>query len=209
MIARISRWLLVLVIAAAAGAYGMHALQTPALKKEAPDSVTILTRIREVARLETLDVSVHKKISFAPDPPEPQGSLLADLWTWAKHTVKPPKGRAIVFANVHIGLDLEQLGTHNLLVKDERVWIVLPPLFSRVELLPGETEVIDSNLDSQQTSELLELAKVAIEREASTNKMLSDKARAASERAVKGLLFSLGFKDVLVVEALPRSADGS
>lgn len=208
MIAKLSRWLLFLLLAAMAGAYGMHALQSPAKKADGPDSATILTRIREVARLETLDVSVHKKISFTPDP-VPQGSLFGDLWSWAKHTLKPPKGRAIVFANVHIGLDLEQLGSQNLLVKEDRVWLVLPPLYSRVEILPGETEVIDSNLDSQQTAEMLELAKVALEREAATNKMLSERARAASERAIKGLLFSLGFKEVLVVEALPRGvADG-
>ncbi|MCC6806757.1 MAG: DUF4230 domain-containing protein [Deltaproteobacteria bacterium] len=193
-----------LLFAASAGAYGMYSLRAPPPKEKVVDGMTILTRIREVARLETLDVSVHKKIAFQPDP-QPQGSVLGELWNWAKHTLRPPKGRAIVFANVHIGLDLEQLGSQSLLVKDERVWIVLPPLFTRVEILPGETEVIDSNLDSQQTAELLELAKVAIERDTAVNKQLADRARASSERAIKGLLYSLGFKEVLVVEALPQS----
>jgi hypothetical protein len=204
MVARVGRFFLVALLAAFAGAYAVHALRAPPEKRDVVDSVTILSRIREVARLETLDASVHKKISFQPDP-TPQGSLLSELWSWAKHTLKPPKGRAIVFANVHIGLDLERLSSQSLLVKDDRVWIVLPPLYSRVEILPGETEIIDSNLDSQQTAELLELAKVAIERDVATNKALADRARAASERAIRGLLFTLGFKEVLVVEALPQS----
>src|SRR4051794_38551136 len=97
MIARALRWLLLLLLAAGGGAYAMHALHTPPVKDKSLDSATIVMRIREVVRLETLDVSVHKKMSFTPDP-TPQGSVLEELWSWAKHTLKPPKGRAIVFA---------------------------------------------------------------------------------------------------------------
>jgi hypothetical protein len=205
MIGKALRTLLLSVLAAFAGAYLLYSYGPRPKKAEVVDGATILSRIREVARLETLDVSVHKKINFQPDP-QPQDNLLSELWVWAKHAMKPPRGRAIVFANVHIGLDLEQLSASNLLVRDEHVWIVLPPLFTRVELLPGETEIIDSNLDSGQTAELLELARVAIERDAATNKALAERAKRASERAIKGLLHTLGFKEVLIVESLPQAA---
>jgi hypothetical protein len=35
-----------------------------------PDGPALVLKIREVARLETLDVSLYKKIDFSPDPRE-------------------------------------------------------------------------------------------------------------------------------------------
>ena len=48
-----------------------------------PDAPALLLKVREVARLETLDVSLYKKIDFAPDPRE-QSTFWASLAQWAQ-----------------------------------------------------------------------------------------------------------------------------
>src|SRR5438445_466274 len=75
-----------------------------------PDAPALVLKIREVARLETLDVSLYKKIDFSPDPRE-QATVWASLAQWASYTVRPPRGRAIVFAVAHLGLDLRKPAT--------------------------------------------------------------------------------------------------
>ena len=166
-----------------------------------PDGPTIITRMREVARLETLDVTLYKKISFAPDP-EPASSVWGDLFNFVRHTIHAPKGRAIVFADVHLGLDLSKLGADQVRVRGEQVEVVLPRVQVKVELRPGETEIIDSNLDSDQTAKLFELAKDAFENEAKADRALQDKARLSAERSLRALLITLGFREVRFVEAL-------
>src|SRR4051812_36136987 len=53
-----------------------------------PDAPALVLRIREVARLETLDVSLYKKIDFSPDPRE-QATVWASLAQWASYTLRP------------------------------------------------------------------------------------------------------------------------
>ena len=89
-------------------------------------------------------------------------------------------------------------------MRGREVALVLPPLLTRVELLPGETEVIGSNLDSAETARLLELAKVAFEREVQADRGLQGKARTAAEQALTALLLPLGVTRVTFVERLPR-----
>ena len=81
--------------------------------------------------------------------------------------------------------------------------VVLPPLQTRAEVRPAETEVIHSNLDSAQTGQLLELARVAFEQDARADTRLQTRARQSAERAIRGLLLSLGFSDVRFVTHLP------
>jgi hypothetical protein len=88
-------------------------------------------------------------------------------------------------------------------IRDREVTLVLPPLFTSVELLPGETEVIGSNLDSAETARLLELAKVAFEREVQADRGLQGKARAAAEQALTALLLQVGVTRVTFAERLP------
>jgi len=151
--------------------------------------------------LETLDVSVYKKVSFEPEP-APAGSFWADVLNWARYSLRPPRGKAIVFADVHLGFQFSKIDESNLRVAGSRIEVELPPLQAQVELKPGETEVIGSNLDSQQTAQLLELARVAFEREALADSKLRERARASAERSLRGLFFSMGFREVLF--AYPR-----
>jgi hypothetical protein len=167
-----------------------------------PDGPTVIERMREVARLETLDVNVYKKVHYEPEP-LPSGSVWRDVYAWAKAILAPSHGRAIVFGTVHVGLDLSRLDVHSLAIHRGRVEVVLPPLQTHAEVRPGETEVIDSNLGSADTSQLLELARVAFEQDARADGPLQARARDAAERALRGLLLTLGFSEVRFVEALP------
>jgi hypothetical protein len=170
-----------------------------------PDPAAVLVRVREVARLETLAVSVYKKVSFSPEP-TPAGSFWGDVAGWLRHTLDAPRGKAIVFADAYLGLDLDRLGPGTLRCAGREAWIVLPPIRVTVELRPGETEIIGSNLDSAETARLFELARSAFERELGADARLQDRARSSAERAIRGLLREAGFQEVHFVERLPLSA---
>jgi hypothetical protein len=169
-----------------------------------PDPPAVITAVREVARLETLEVRLWKKVSFAPEPAE-AGSFWGDVSGWLRHAVSAPHGRAIVFADARIGLDLAQLDAGTLRVTGRTIELTLPPLRTTVELRPGETEVIGSNLDSAETAQLLQLAKEAFEREVEADRALRERARTSAERALRGLVLGLGFTEVRFVDGRPGS----
>jgi hypothetical protein len=196
---------LLLVLVALAGGLGLGlglrlARRAPAL----PDPPSVALRIREVARLETLDVALYKKIAFAPEP-APGDGLWQDVAGWLRHTFHTPRGKAIVFADAHLGLDLGKLDAGSIRVAGRDVWVVLPPVRATVELRPGETEIIGSNLDSAETARLLELARAAFEREVEADSALRARARTSAERQIRALLATLGFGAVHFVEALPAA----
>jgi uncharacterized protein DUF4230 len=167
-----------------------------------PDPPAVVTQIREVARLETLEVALYKKVSFAPEPALAD-SLWGDVGGWIRHTFHAPRGKAIVFATARLGFDLSKLDASSVRVQDREVYVVLPPLRAVVELRPDETEIIGSNLDSAETARLFELAKVAFEREVEADRALRERARGAAERQVRALLVTLGFAAVHFVETPP------
>jgi hypothetical protein len=172
-----------------------------------PDPPALVEQIREVTRLETLDVTVYKKVSFAPEP-VPTGSFWGDVFNWARYSLRPPRGRAIIFADVHLGFQFSKIDESNLRIASSRIELRLPPLQAQVELKPGETEVIGSNLDSQQTAQLLELARAAFEREALADSKLRERARASAERSLRALFLSLGFREVQFADPLPVASSG-
>ncbi len=203
--AAMRRLLAVVLFGLALGAGVGVALRLGRREPAPPDPPAVMLRVREVARLETLDVSVYKKISFAPEPTS-AGSFWGDVAAWARYVLARPKGKAIVFADAHLGLDLDRLGPDSLRVAGREVWLVLPPVVAHVELKPGETEIIGSNLDSAETARLFELAKSAFEREIGADARLRERARASAERAILGLLLGVGFREVHFVERLPGFA---
>ncbi len=171
-----------------------------------PDGPVVIEQLREVARLQTLELRLHRKVSFEPDP-RPSDSVWGDLATWVRHAVRKPQGRAIVFADVSLGLDLKRLGQEALRVNGRRVEVTLPPLDVQVRLLPGETEFIGSNLDSEETSQLFDRAKEAFAREVSGDQRLRERARLSAEQALRGLLFQLGFREVIFLDSPALRAD--
>src|SRR2546422_4306678 len=160
-----------------------------------PDAPALVLKIREVARLETLDVSLYKKIDFSPDPRE-QATAWSSLVQWASYTVRPPRGRAIVFAVAHLGLDLCKLDTASLRVEGRRVEVVLPRVQTQVELRPAEVEVIGSNLNSEQTAQLFERARNAFEAEVGADKLLQERARESAPQAPRALCVRGGLSEV-------------
>lgn len=201
------RTVLLLLAGVAAGAglvWGLsHREPGPGL----PPAPLVVERMREVARLETLDLAVYKKIAYEPEP-TPTGALWKDVLAWAKASLFPSRGRAIVFGTVHLGLDLSKLDARRLRIEGGRIEVALPPTQAQVELRPAETEIISSNLDSAQTAQLLELARTAFEREAMADPALQAKARGSAERALTGLLLSLGFREVVFVDAIRSAGAG-
>jgi hypothetical protein len=143
-------------------------------------------------------------VTFSPDPVEGE-TLWSDVSGWLRHTFRTPRGKAIVFADAHLGLDLGRLDASSIRVAGSEIWLVLPPVRVSVELRPGETEVIGSNLDSAETARLLELAREAFLREVSADRALRERARTSAERQIRGLLATLGFTGVHFVDALPAS----
>jgi len=180
-----------------------HRAVSPAV----PPTPLVIERMREVARLETLDLAVYKKISYAPEP-MPTGALWSDVLAWARASLFPTRGRAIVFGTVHLGVDLSKLDARRLRIQGSRVEIALPPLQALVELRPGETEVIASNLSSAETAQLLELAKTAFEREVMADPALQARARGSAERGLRGLLLSMGFREVVFVDRVGAAGAG-
>jgi hypothetical protein len=167
-----------------------------------PDPPAVVERVREVSRLVALDLTLYKKVSFAPEP-VPAGSFWGDVAGWLVHSVRAPAGKAIVFADAHVGLDLSRLDGSSVLLAGREVFLVLPPLEVTIELRPGETEVIGSNLDSAETAKLFELAREAFQREVEADRTVRSRARDAAERAIRGLLLEAGFDSVRFVDELP------
>jgi len=170
-----------------------------------PDAPALAVKVREVARLQTLDVSLYKKVSFAPDPRD-TGSVWGDLLQWASFSVRPPRGKAIVFAEAHLSVDLGRLDASSLRVTGRRVEAVLPKVQVQVELKPAETEVIGSNLVSKETAQLFELARTAFQREVEADQVLQARARASAEQSLRALFLGLGFTEIAFVTELPPLA---
>src|SRR5262249_55062240 len=146
-------------------------------------------RIREVARLEVLEVTVHRKAAFTPAP-EPHATLLADMVAYARDTVAPRRGRAILFADARRFVDLRR---RDLRVEGEHVSVKLPETEVEAELLPAETEIITSNLDSAQTAQLLAEAQGQLRLAVASDLGLRKRAHEAAIRSVSSLLSALGF----------------
>jgi hypothetical protein len=168
-----------------------------------PDPPAVVERIREVARLETLEVRLYRKVSFEPQP-VPAGSFWGDVAGWARYTLRRPRGKAIVFAVGHLGLD-GPARPGSLRVSGREAW--WRPAGGGGGVC-RETEVVGSNLDSAETAQLFQLAKEAFQREVSADEKLRARARDSARRAVQGLLLGLGFTAVHVVDRLPEVPAG-
>jgi hypothetical protein len=197
--------LLLCVLAAVLGAGGawLWSQHHPGFLEEE----ALAQRVREVARLETLEVSLYKKVSFTPEP-QASDSLWRNVLSWARHSVRNPHGRALLFADATLSVDLSRLGRDGLRVSGTRVEVVLPPVVARVSLKPGETEVLDSNLDTEETAQLFELAREAFQREVESDEALKARARASAERTLRALFLGLGFSEVRFVDRLPALTPG-
>jgi hypothetical protein len=188
--------------ALAGGVLAWRLSQRP--EPKGPDTPAVIARVREAARLETLDVTLYKKIDFSPDP-APADSVWGAVGSFARYAVRPPRGKAIVFAEAHLSIDLRRLDDRGLRVEGKKVQVVLPRLETKVELRPAETEIIGSNLDSAETAQLFALAKEAFAREVGADAALREKAQESARRSLRALLGTLGFWQIEFVESLPAA----
>lgn len=163
-----------------------------------PDPAAMIERLREIARLETLEVHVSKTVSYVPDPPPPK-SLAEDVLTWATWTISPREGRAIVSATGRIGLDVARLEVSS--IGAGVVLVRLPRLVTTIELDPGATEIIRSNLDSMQTALLFEKGVRAVAFEIDRDARLHERARESAKTALERVLRAAGAREVRFVDA--------
>ena len=193
---------LALALGLGAGVGAMLVSRAFPARRPLPDPPSVVVKVREVAELETLHVSLYKKVTFAPEPSQAD-SIWGDLAGWLRFTFREPRGKAIVFADAHLGLDLSRLDVQSLRVQGRSVEVALPPVKVEVVLKPAETEIIGSNLDSAQTAHLFELARLAFQREVEADTALRGRARTSAERAIRGLLLSAGFDEVRFTDGPP------
>lgn len=166
-----------------------------------PDGPVLVERVRDVARLQTLEVTLFKKVSLKPDP-RLTGTLWRDVITWAEYRLREPRGTALLFADATLWIDLSRVTRDQLRVNGPDVEVILPPVKVQVALRPADTEVLDSNLDSAQTAELFQLAHEAFQREVEQDAAMKARARESAERSLRALFQGLGFREVRFVEAL-------
>src|SRR5512140_392173 len=150
MVRLVRSLLLALALGLGAGAGVLLVSRAFPARRPVPDPPAVVMQVREVANLETLHVSLYKKITFAPEP-SPADNIWGDLAGWLRYTFREPRGKAIIFADAHLGLDLAKLSVQDLRIEGRTVELALPPVQIEVVLKPGDTEVIGSNLDSAQT----------------------------------------------------------
>jgi len=186
------RWLLVLMAAVGLIAAGFL-LGSRREPREAPP--TVLERLRAVSRLQVLDVSVTRKVTLRPEPVA-QATLPGALAQWARFTVAPPSGTALVAAEAHFSLDLSRLRPDAVQVRAGRVELTLPAAEVAGELAPEQTQVLASNLDSEQTTALLAAAQRDFARSLANDPRLGQSARLAAERSLGALVLALGFQEV-------------
>lgn len=169
----------------------------------APPSPTVVERLRAVSRLQVLDVTVTRKVSLQPDP-SPRATLTGSLVQWAKYAVDPPSGTALVSAEAHYAVDLSRLTAADVVVTGKRVEMTLPEAEVAIELTPSQTEVLVSNLDSAQTTALLEKAQAEFAHAMQNDARLKAKARASAEKTLSGLILALGFEEVRFNQPEPK-----
>lgn len=165
-----------------------------------PPTPTVIERLRAVSRLQVLDVTVTKKVTLLPEPEE-KATLTGAVVQWARYAVAPPAGTALVAAEAHFSIDLQRLQPGAVVVTGDRVEVTLPDPEVAVELAPAQTEVLQSNLDSQQTTALLAKAQTQLAASLQSDPRLMAKARQSAERALGSLVLALGFKEVRFTQA--------
>lgn len=187
------RWLLIAVAMVgliAAGYFLGRPLKPPSLTP-----ATVVERLRAVSRLGVLDVSVTRKVTLLPDPVE-TATLTQAMFQWARYAVAPPSGTALVSAEAHFAIDLSRIEAGAVRVSGNQVEISLPEPEVSIELTPAQTEVLVSNLDSQQTTALLAKAQAEFAASLANDPQLLKKARLAAERSLSSLMLAAGFKEV-------------
>ena len=162
-----------------------------------PDPVTVIREVRALARLESAQYSIEKVIT-AEVGQEALGGLFGDRLLFVAH------------GDVIAGVDLSRLRNSDLTVTpDGRVTLILPAAEIFVATLDNDKSYVydrqtgiltkgDANLETQAR----QVAEKEIERAALEDGIL-DLAQTNAAAFIEGLLRSLGFTEVVIVQGTP------
>ncbi|MEW6718551.1 MAG: DUF4230 domain-containing protein [Chloroflexota bacterium] len=162
-----------------------------------PDPITIVNQVRSLARLETIQYSVEKVIT-AEVGQGTFGFLFGDRLLFVAH--------GIVIA----GVDLAKLGPEDLWIKNEVLYVHLPPPEVFVATLDNEKSYVydrDTGVLTHGYVDLETTARKAAEEEimkAALEDGILEQARQNAENFLYRLLRDLKFPEVIFVETAPE-----
>ncbi len=161
-----------------------------------PDPVTVIHSVRSLARLETVQYTVEKVVT-AEEGQNQLGFLFGDRLLFVAHGV------------VIAGVDLEKLQPQDLWTQDGVLYVRLPAPEIFVATLDNQKSYVydrDTGLFRHGDVQLETAARRAAEREirqAALDDGILRIARQNAEAYLERLLRSLGFPEVMFVEATP------
>lgn len=188
---------------AVTGAFLVHR----AVKPVTPEPGALIERVKEVARLQTLEVRLSTTVAYEPDP-KLAPTLPGQVLSWIVHNVQAKEGRAIVSGVARLSLDLSKLDEGAFRIDDDRLALVLPAVKTQVELDLERTQVVQSNLDSADTAQLFEKGRRSLAMQVERDKALQQRARDSAERALRALLTGVGFREVVFVDSVATENAG-
>ncbi len=159
-----------------------------------PDPVTIIHDVRSLARLETIQYTVEKVITAETGQGQ-LGFLFGDKLLFVAH------------GTVIAGVDMTQIRPEDLTVKDQVLYVKLPPAEIFVATLDNSKSYVynrDTGLLSQGDVNLETTARVAAEqeiRQAALDDGILNQAQQNAESYLTRLFLGLGYKDVVYVNA--------
>ena len=112
----------------------------------------------------------------------------------------------VAVGNIEAGIDLTQIEDSDIIIEGTSVTIMLPPAqVTSIELLPGETEIFDSQrgwLMSEYEGlelEAMDKARSQLEHWAIDRVNILDQAEESAETQMENFLRRLGFKDIQIL----------
>lgn len=167
-----------------------------------PDPITIIHEVRSLARLETIQYTVEKVIS-AETNQNAFGFLFGDKLLFVAHGV------------VIAGVDLSKLQPDDIQVRDNVLYVNLPPAEVFVATLDNEKSYVydrETGLLTRGEQDLETSARRAAEQEilkAAVNDGILNTAQANAENFLSRLLRDLGYSEVIFQTATPAPVSGT
>ncbi len=161
-----------------------------------PDPVTIVSKVRTLARLETIQYSIEKVIT-AETGQGLFGSLFGDRLLFVAHGV------------VIAGVDLEKLSPQDLQVQNGVLYVCLPVPEVFIATLDNDKSYVydrETGLLTKGDINLETAARRAAEDEIKRGAIedgILDQARQNAKNYLERLLGSIGFPEVIFIEATP------
>lgn len=170
-----------------------------------PEPGALVEQVKEVARLQTLEVRLATAVEHVPDP-KLAPTFTGQVLSWAAYNLRAKKGRALVSGVARVSLDLSELDASAFHFDNDRVILVMPPMTTSVDIDLDRTEIVASNLNSSDTAELFEKGRRSLTMQVERNETLQQQARTAAQNALQKLLLSAGFREVVFVDSFDRFA---